>query len=142
MIVHMVHKVKDGGLYMEENNTLFSRFVKDFHKGDVIFEQNAAGIEMYIVQSGKVKLLIQDNKIALATLGPGEILGEMTLIDGSPRSATAIAEEDTRLIALDRPKFLYLVNQQPNFAFTIMRILTRRIRRADQTVTENVKKEA
>lgn len=124
-----------------EENTLFSRFVKDFHKGDIIFEQNASGNEMYIVQSGKVKLLVQDNKIALATLGPGEILGEMTLIDGSPRSATAIAEEDTRVIALDRSKFLYLINQQPQVAINVMRILTRRIRTGNQTVTEHAKKE-
>jgi CRP-like cAMP-binding protein len=67
----------------------------------------------------------------LAIIEEGGFFGEMTLIDGSPRSTTAVAEEDTRLIALDRPKFLYMIQQQPMFVFTIMHSLCERIREAN-----------
>ena len=53
----------------------------------------------------------------------------MSLVDNSPRSATAIAAEDTRLIVLDEAKFLYLVRQQPEFALVIMQKLCETLRR-------------
>jgi len=65
-------------------------------------------------------------------LKPGEHFGEMALIDGSPRSATAIALQDnTRLVVMDKAKFLYLVSQQPEFAVAIMETLSQRIREAN-----------
>lgn len=108
------------------------KFIQSYSKGQVIFKQNSSGNEMYIVSSGRVKLLSESEtgrRMVLATLKPGEHFGEMSLVDGSPRSATAIAaRENTRLIVLDKPKFLYLVSQQPEFAFAIMETLCQRIR--------------
>jgi CRP/FNR family cyclic AMP-dependent transcriptional regulator len=86
---------------------------------------------MYVVHSGKVKLTTKapGNEVALAVLGPGEFFGEMAICDAAPRTATAtVAEDDTRLVVLDREKFLYLVSQQPVFALTIMHALCQRIR--------------
>ncbi len=116
------------------NETPFEKFSRDYRTAEVIFEENSTGNEMYIVHSGRVRLFKQDEmgeKITLAIIEEGGFFGEMTLIDGSPRSATAVAEEDTRLIALDRPKFLYMIQQQPMFAFTIMHALCERIREAN-----------
>lgn len=111
--------------------TPFKKFIKVYHKSDVIFEENSQGNEMYVIHSGRVKLstTAPGREAVLATLGPGEFFGEMALVDAAPRSATATAEEDnTQLIVLDQDKFLYLVTQQPVFALTIMHTLCQRIR--------------
>ena len=107
------------------------KFIKDYRASEAVFEENGAGTEMYIVHSGSIRLFTRGEKgeeVTLATVGEGGFFGEMTLIDYSPRSATAVAEQDSRLIVLDRPRFLYMIQQQPAFAFTIMSVLCRRIR--------------
>jgi len=114
-----------------EEVTRFTKFIKVYKKSDVIFEENSLGDEMYVIHSGKVKLSTRapGREVELATLGPGEFFGEMSLVDAAPRTATATSlEDDTRLIALDQAKFLYLVSQQPAFALTIMHTLCQRIR--------------
>ena len=115
---------------MEEMNR-FTKFIKVYKKSDIIFEENSLGDEMYVIHSGKVKLSTRapGREVELATLGPGEFFGEMSLVDAAPRTAAATAlEDETRLIALDQAKFLYLVSQQPAFALTIMHTLCQRIR--------------
>ena len=123
---------------MEEAGTLFEKFLRTFQKGDIVFEDGATGAEMFIVHSGKVRLLKKttggDEK-TLAVLGPGEFFGEMSLIDGSPRSTSAAAEEPgTNLVALDFTKFIYLVQQHPYFSFTIMGKLCQRLREANVSI--------
>jgi len=111
--------------------TPFTKFIKAYQRSDIIFEENSLGDEMYVIHSGKVKLSTRapGREVELATLGPGEFFGEMALVDAAPRTATATSlEDDTRLIALDQAKFLYLVSQQPAFALTIMHGLCQRIR--------------
>ncbi len=109
----------------------FTKFLRTYRKSEIIFAENSLGSEMYIIHSGKVKLTstAPGHKVTLVTLGPGEFFGEMALCDSEPRTATAIAcGNNTRLIALDHEKFLYLVSQQPAFALTIMHGLCTRIR--------------
>ena len=115
---------------MEEMNP-FTKFIKSYRKSEIIFEENSLGDEMYVIHSGKVKLSTKapGREVDLAILGPGEFFGEMSLVDAAPRTAAAISlEDETRLIALDQAKFLYLVSQQPAFALTIMHTLCQRIR--------------
>jgi rubredoxin len=105
---------------------------KKYQKSDVIFKANSRGDEMYIVSSGKVKLVLEDEK-GEAEVGtiekPGEFFGEMALIDASPRTATAIVEEDnTELEVLDREGFLKMIKLHPEFALNIMHELSRRVR--------------
>ncbi len=109
----------------------FRKFIKTYQKSELIFTEESPGGDMYVIHSGKVRLSTRKmgKEVILATLGPGEFFGEMALVDASPRTATATADEDnTRLITLDQDKFLYLVGQQPAFALTIMHELCRRIR--------------
>jgi CRP/FNR family cyclic AMP-dependent transcriptional regulator len=109
----------------------FKKFINIYQKSEVIFEENNLGREMYVIHSGKVKISTRASgqEVVLAILGPGEFFGEMALIDNSPRSATAIAEENqTQLIVLDQAKFIYLISQQPAFALTVMHVLCQRIR--------------
>jgi len=112
------------------------RFLRSFRKSEIIFEEGSAGAEMYLIHSGKVQLSLgrsKDEKAELAVLSPGEFFGEMALVDDSPRSATAAALEDnTQLIALDKSRFLYMVQQQPQFALSVMHTLCQRLRVLDR----------
>ncbi len=120
------------------------KFIQSYSKDQIIFKQNSSGNEMYIVSSGRVKLFSESEtgrRMVLATLKPGEHFGEMSLVDSSPRSATAIAtRENTRLIVLDKPKFLYLVSQQPEFAFAMMETLCQRIRDSNAQLSQTKRK--
>jgi len=120
-------------------DTSLGKFTKHYHKSDVIFEENSLGDEMYIVHSGRVRLFTQrerDDPTTLAIVEEGGFFGEMSLVDHSPRSATAVAEENTCLIALDRPKFVYMIQQQPRFVFTVMHALCDRIRAANLMIAK------
>lgn len=111
------------------------KFTRIYKGSEVIFEESSVGFEMYIVHSGDVQLTKRTDggqAITLAQLREGDFFGEMAIIDGSPRSAQATAGEDgATLIALDMAKFLYLIQQQPEFALTIMRTLCQRIRESN-----------
>jgi rubredoxin len=106
--------------------------VKVYRKSDIIFKENSTGQEMYLLRSGRVRLVLQDEKgeAEVNTVEqPGEFFGEMALIDASPRSATAIADEDnTELEVLNREDFLNMIRQQPEFALNIMHELSSRVR--------------
>jgi len=105
---------------------------KTYQKSEIIFKENSCGKEMYILRAGKVKIVLQDEKgeAEVTTLEqPGEFFGEMALIDGSPRSATAIADEDnTELEVLYRDDFLEMIKENPEFALNIMHELSNRVR--------------
>ena len=117
---------------MEETSSLFQRFLRSYRINEVIFEEGNQGNEMFIIHRGKVKIVKKTEKgveKTLVILEPGEFFGEMALIDNSPRSASAIAEEDsTELIVLDKPKFTYMVQQLPDFSLAIMEKLAKRLR--------------
>jgi len=114
------------------HDTPLEKFIKVYGKSEVVFEESSIGKEMFVVCSGKVKLFTEPasgRRTLLATLGPGEHFGEMALVDKSPRSATAMAVQDnTKLVVLDKAKFMYLVQQQPDFAFSVMETLCKRLR--------------
>ena len=122
---------------MQENPYL-RKVTRTFQDLEVIFEEGNYGDEMYIVHSGTVKLVKRSTagEIVIATIQPGEFFGEMALVDNSPRSVCAIAGADqTRLLALDRDKFLFLVSHQPAFALTVMHVLCQRIREMNERLS-------
>ena len=123
---------------MQENPYL-GKVARIFQDLEVIFKEGNYGDEMYIVHSGTVKLVKQSpaGEIVIATIQPGEFFGEMALVDNAPRSVSAVAGTDqTRLLALDRDKFLFLVSHQPAFALTIMHVLCQRIRAMNERLAE------
>jgi CRP/FNR family cyclic AMP-dependent transcriptional regulator len=117
---------------MDRVNPLFERFLRSYQRNEVIFEEGNQGDEMFIIHRGSVRILKKTTggeEKPLSILGPGEFFGEMALIDNSPRSASAIAEEEgTQLIVLDESKFIYMVQQLPDFSLAIMRKLSQRLR--------------
>lgn len=121
----------------------FVKFIRDYHKGEIIFEEGSPGQEMYVIASGAVKLttMKQGRETFLARMKKGEFFGEMALVDAAPRSGTITADEEgTSLIELDLERFLFLVQQQPIFALAIMHTLCDRIRRKDTLYLELIGK--
>ena len=116
------------------------RSIRTYKKDEVIFEEGTRGREMYIVNSGKVRITKKDHSgkdRTLSVLETGEIFGEMALIDKGPRSATTIAvEDDTELIALDRARFMYLLRYEPEFGIIILETLSQRVREKNAQYTE------
>jgi len=113
--------------------------MKTYGKSEVIFEEGSFGSEMYVLRSGRVKIYrtSTEGEIELGVFKPGEFFGEMALVDNAPRSASACAlEDDTRLVALDKDKFLFLVSHQPTFALVIMHVLCQRIRSLSESVSQ------
>jgi CRP/FNR family transcriptional regulator, cyclic AMP receptor protein len=109
----------------------FKKFLRSYGASEIIFEEGSPGGEMFIVYSGSVQLTTNapGHEVVLGKVGAGDFFGEMSLVDLSPRTATAKAVENgTQLVAIDQTKFLYMVGQQPAFALTIMHALCRRIR--------------
>jgi CRP-like cAMP-binding protein len=98
--------------------------------GQTIFREGDPGDVMYIVVEGQVEILI-DNQL-LETLGPGDILGEMALIEDRARSATARARADCVLTAVSRQHFLTLIQRTPMFAIQVMRVLAQRLRQTNR----------
>ncbi|HTC98258.1 MAG TPA: cyclic nucleotide-binding domain-containing protein [Bradyrhizobium sp.] len=105
--------------------------INEYGVGDVIFEEGSTGRELYVVLNGEVEIAKVNggSKTVIITLGKGEFFGEMAVIDGSSRSATAIAATaGTRVMRINHARFVYLVSQQPAFALMIMDALSKRLR--------------
>ena len=108
-----------------------------FGVDDVVFEEGSTGRELFVVLDGEVEIAKIDGarKTSIIKLGKGEFFGEMAVIDGSARSATAIASApNTRVMRINHARFVYLVSQQPAFALMVMDALSKRLR-ASNAVT-------
>ncbi len=105
---------------------------ESFPAGQIIFQEGQPGEVMYAVSEGEVDILVHDKVID--TVGPGGIVGEMALIDTKPRSATAIAKTDCKLVPISEKRFTFLVQQTPNFALQVMRVMADRLRHMDAQV--------
>ena len=105
--------------------------INEYEVSDVIFEEGSVGRELFVVLEGKIDIVKQSGakRTLIVTLGKGEFFGEMAVIDGSSRSATAIAAAPkTRVMRINHARFVYLVSQQPAFALMIMDALSKRLR--------------
>ena len=99
-----------------------------FHEGDV-------GRQFFAIRKGKVKIKKEKSGKILATLGPGEVFGEMSVLDNQPRSASAIAATSTELFAFDGHR---LLDDFPHLSVKLLRYLarelSRRLREADMLI--------
>lgn len=106
-----------------------------FLDGEIIFEQDEPGDEMYVVVNGEVRVLVKnegrDNK-EVARRRAGETVGEMSVISGSLRSATLAAAGDVHLLCLDQKSFEGLLRERPEVSLAVMRMLCERLRQASQ----------
>ena len=102
--------------------------------GTTLFKQGDSADFMYVVVEGAVEIRIGET--LLETVEPGGMIGEMALIEQLPRSATAVASKDSKVSAVDRKRFLFLVQNHPFFALQVMEVLANRLRRMDDTLTK------
>lgn len=105
--------------------------IDEYNASEVVFEEGSTGRELFVVLDGKIDIVRNSgaDRTLLVTLGKGEFFGEMAVIDGSVRSATAIAAvPGTRVMRINHARFVYLVSQQPAFALMIMDALSKRLR--------------
>ena len=114
---------------------------RNYQRGEVIFHQDDPGDRLHFVAEGMVKISIvsrdgRENDIAL--LSPGDCFGEMTVLDGGPRSATAIAVDPTETMSLSRDDFLGFLDSHTQLSIQIIALLVRRLRNMDQLVGELV----
>ena len=94
--------------------------------GETLFREGDTGDIMFVVKSGEMAIKFRD--VFLEKVGRGGIFGEMALVDGGSRSATAMALSDTLLIPIDRARFLDLVKDDPTFALHVLAVLADRLR--------------
>ncbi len=110
---------------------------KIFSKGSVILMEDEVGSALFIIINGKVKVSRLDEtgrEVILSILGPGEVFGEMSLLDGLKRSATVSAIADTEVLIIYRDDFLNLLNKHPQIAISLLRELALRLRKADMQI--------
>jgi CRP/FNR family cyclic AMP-dependent transcriptional regulator len=123
------------GLTPEEVELARSYFLRRaYPKGKAVFHQGDLGQTLYLVEAGQVRLFrthLGGQEKTLGYIGPGGIFGEMSLLDGSERSASAVAEEDSLLLALHQEAYLALIRRLPLIAHNLARLLIHRLREAD-----------
>lgn len=106
--------------------------LQTFQADEKIFIQDDDGAHMYVVRSGRVNIVASGT--ILENVGPNGIFGELALLDGSPRSATAVALEPTEVAVIDERAFLYMVEKDPKIALQLLRRLAERLRRMNQSL--------
>ena len=115
--------------------------------GQTVFAQGDEGDSMYVIETGAVDIIAGSGKqkVTVASLFKQQYFGELSLLDGAPRSATAIANRATQLLALDRDDFVEFIKRRPDAALSIMHEVGERIRATNElmtrTVTRNVLEE-
>lgn len=117
-------------------NDAFDRLARDYPANTVLFEEGQPGRDMFIVVRGEIELRRQvgDAERVLAVLPAGEFFGEMAILNGRPRSATAVARTDTRVFVIDATTFEAMLRARPEIALRIIRSLSSRLDAANHHV--------
>ncbi len=113
--------------YLEVNDS--TEFIRQYPKDTMIFSEAQYGPELYIIQKGSIRItkIVDNNEVMLALLKAGDIFGEMALLENKPRSASAIAHENSVLMAVNRSNFKSMVVEQPKIISRLTILLAERI---------------
>ena len=109
--------------------------------GEVVFRQGEEGDSLLCVVEGQLETLVKDiagQEIVLAAVGPGDAVGEMSMLDGRPRSATVRCTEDAKLLVLARDHLLAVLPRSPHLALDMMAQMAARARRVDDLLRSRV----
>jgi CRP/FNR family transcriptional regulator, cyclic AMP receptor protein len=102
--------------------------------GQTLFRAGESGDLMYVLMKGSATVTVGDTVVEKAV--QGALLGELALIEHTPRSATVTATTDCQLVPIDTKRFQFLVQQTPNFALHVMKAMADRLRRTDLLLLE------
>lgn len=116
--------------------------VEEYEDGQCIFEEGDVGRDLYIVQSGEVRILknIQSQMVELAKFTKGDFFGDMALLQSLPRYAAAHAAGKTRLLILKPAGFLMKIRRDPTFAFEMLQQMSLRVKVSNDRVIELIEK--
>ena len=112
---------------------------KLYGNGEVIARQGEIGDCMYVVQHGQVEIFLErpdGSETGLGVINEGDLFGEMAILEKQPRSATARAVGEARVLTVDRRTFLRRVKEDPTLALNILRSLSQRIRHMNYELEE------
>ena len=108
---------------------------RQYRRDEVIFHREDPGDSLHIIESGRVEILLPSDggeELILAILGPGDFFGDLSLLDGAPRSATAMAREPTTTVVVHREDFLGWLQSRPRAVATIFEALAQRLRATNE----------
>ncbi len=111
---------------------------KRFKRGEILVEQGKKTDALYIVLTGRTRVVMADNKgreVILATLASGDYVGEMSLIDDAPHSATVVADQQVDVLVLGRDSFLRCLGENLEMSHAVMRGLVQRLRKASENIS-------
>jgi CRP/FNR family cyclic AMP-dependent transcriptional regulator len=111
---------------------------KRYPKDTVVFFENEEGDFFFTILEGRIKVTIlgdDGREVILSVLGPGDFFGEMALLDNEPRSATAIAVEESELLSLHRSDFQSVLNDNRSITNALIKVLSARLRRANHQIS-------
>jgi uncharacterized membrane protein len=132
------------GLRDEDLDALAKGVVeRSFRAGDIIFSQGDAASSMFVVADGHVNIFLpgeESRRISLKDLANGEFFGEMALFDDKPRSASALATTDARLLELPRVMLSQYLERRPSAAFHILRMMASRLRETNALLSQRAAK--
>jgi CRP-like cAMP-binding protein len=125
-------------LSKEDLATLVSTFRRrNFARGEPLVEVGGPGGSVFLVESGRVRISLpgsENREVTLAHLGPGDCFGEMSMLDGEPRSATVTATEDTVVLEGTRDDFMRSLEVNPRIAMSLLVMMSQRLRAANDII--------
>lgn len=118
------------------SDALFTRFGREYLAGEVLFREGEKGEEMFVIQAGVVQILkrVGEEERPLATLGRGEFVGEMAILNDRPRTATAVVLEDARCLVIDAETLEQMISNSSEIAVRLVKKLARRLASADEMI--------
>jgi len=129
---------------MANEDVLYERIGKELPAGTVIFNEGETGREMYVIQGGKINITkkIRDVEKVLATLGPGDFFGEMSVLNNKPRSASAVVADTAKLLVVEPKMFESMIRNNVEIAIRIIKMLAKRLQEADDQIENLLLKDA
>lgn len=106
----------------------------EIQQGESLFNEGDQGQQMYVLIEGRANISIKG--VHFEECRPGTFVGEMAVIDGSPRYATVSAITHCKFVVIDAKRFHYLVDESPGFAIDVMRVMAQRLKNCDLRIIE------
>lgn len=121
-------------------NVLMTEHIIEYKKGDILFREGETSKDLYIIQNGIVKIFKETDgkRLPIALVHAGQFIGELSFFDGKPRSATAEAATDLKVVKLDQAKLDKEIRKLPSWLLVIIRSIADRMREADELVKRNL----
>ena len=141
--VTMIGEVPIFGLLDDEEREALAQMMdcRDFKEGEIIFHYGDTGGEIFILRNGSVELFIENTegqKIIISENEKGDVIGELSFLDGGARTATALAREATQMLAMHRDRLLEFIDKHPHAAMDLLTAVGRRLRATDELLRTQV----